>query len=223
MIIFLDTNNAQWTEAPSELGSEYSIGQLLTPLTRYADRGGIYAIDNGAFAGFNPTHFRSLLERQKSSKDRCKFVAVPDVVGSARRTEEVFRHWYRQLCGWPLALVAQDGIEDIEIPWELIDAIFIGGSTEFKLGSIAEQCIKAAKAIGKWVHVGRVNTPDRVAKFSDLGVDSIDGSGISRFGWMRRDIGAGIWQPLLSKDGAGEGASVGSGEQGDDASMEVKR
>jgi hypothetical protein len=41
--------------------------------------------------------------------------------------------------------------------------------------------------LGKWVHVGRVNTVARVRNWIDL-ADSIDGSGISRFDHMLEDV-----------------------------------
>lgn len=188
MIVLLDTNAKQWEQAPAELGNGVEVGQLLTPLTRFTDRGVRYAIDNGAFAGFDAAAFLSLLKRQRPHRDRCLFVAVPDVVGSARRTLEVFRGWYPKLHGWPVALVAQDGQEDLEIPWRLIDAVFIGGSTEFKLSRHAEAIVKAAKAMGKHVHIGRVNTPGRFDKFLAMGADSIDGSGISQYSHMRKEL-----------------------------------
>lgn len=131
----------------------------------------------------------ALLNRENERKQNCIFVAVPDVVGSARRTLEVFRHWKDRLQGWPLALVAQDGQESLPIPWHQIDAVFIGGSTEFKLSKHTEQIVRAAKAIGKWVHVGRVNTPGRFEYFEKMGADSIDGTGLSRYSWMREAIG----------------------------------
>lgn len=220
MLILLDTNNTQWAEAPAELGDGFEIGQLMTPLTMYSDRGVKYAIDNGAFSGFSADKFRSLLKRQKASRERCIFVAVPDVVGSARRTLEVFRHWYPLICTWPLAFVAQDGVEDVDIPWDLIAAVFIGGSTEFKLSVAAEQVVRAAQAIGKWVHVGRVNTPNRVARFGKLGIDSIDGTGISRYGWMRRALGGDgeADQGRIFDDGA-EGDGVRHADCGADASL----
>jgi len=188
VIVLLDTNAKQWETAPEELGQSVQIGQLLTPLTRREYRGGPFAIDNGAFAGFNATGFRNLLDRRKGNRDDCLFVAAPDVVGSARRTLECFDHWYPQLSGWPIALVAQDGQEDLPIPWKLINAVFIGGSTGWKCGPHAAAVIKAAQAIGKWVHVGRVNTPDRFEYFHGLGADSIDGTGISRYSHMRRGL-----------------------------------
>jgi hypothetical protein len=115
---------------------------------------------------------------------------VPDVVGSARRTLEVFQVWKikPEMRGWPLALVAQDGLEDLDIPWNDISAIFIGGSTEWKVGKHSADVIRAAKWLGKWVHVGRVNTPGRFEYFEDLGADSIDGSGLARYSWMRERI-----------------------------------
>jgi len=61
-------------------------GQLLTPLTRYSNFGGTFAIDNGAFSGFDKSAFKSLLEREWTNRERCLFVAVPDVVGSMART-----------------------------------------------------------------------------------------------------------------------------------------
>lgn len=187
MIVLLDTGQDLDTCA-AELGT--AVGQLLTPLTRYRLRepGKPWAIDNGAFAGFQPKPFRSLLEREQDGRDACLFVTVPDVVGSARRTLEVFEHWAPQLAGWKLALALQDGQEDLSIPWGDISAIFVGGSTTWKVGPQAAQCIRAAQALGKWVHVGRVNDPQRFKHFEEMGVDSIDGSGIARYTHMREAI-----------------------------------
>ena len=107
---------------------------------------------------------------------------------SARRTLEVFDEWKQRLADWPLALVCQDGQEHLPIPWKAIAAVFIGGSTEWKMGPHAMTCIKAAKAIGKWVHVGRVNTPGRFEYFEKLGADSLDGTGLSRYSHMREAV-----------------------------------
>jgi hypothetical protein len=124
-------------------------------------------------------------------------VAAPDVVGSARRTLECFEYWRDRLCAWPLALVAQDGLESLDIPWRQITAVFIGGSTAWKMGPHAAQIVKAAKVCGKWVHAGRVNTPGRLEYFEELGADSIDGTGLSRYSWMRARIYAAANQPNL--------------------------
>jgi hypothetical protein len=188
MIVMLDTSHDLETAA-GELG--HPTEQLFTPLTRYRNRhhDKRFAIDNGAFSRFDRRAFEALLEREKERKHLCRFVAVPDVVGSARRTLEVFDYWYPLVCQWPLALVIQDGQEHLPIPWEFIAAVFIGGTTKFKESNEAIQVIKAAQAMGKWVHVGRVNDAGRFEGFRQLGVDSVDGSGIARYTWMRERIG----------------------------------
>ena len=185
------------TECESELG--LSVEQLFTPLTRRLPQrpDARFAIDNGSFGKFNLEGFLRILEKHKERRDLCRFVALPDVVASARRTLEAFDHWYPKLDGWPRALVAQDGIENLPIPWALIDAVFIGGSTKFKLSTDAADVIRTAKICGKWVHVGRVNTPGRLEYVEELGADSMDGTGLARYTWMREKIYRAANEPNL--------------------------
>lgn len=187
MVVMFDTSH-ELQVCEAEIGERAE--QLFTPLTRYKNRHEEqqFAIDNGAYSRFRRPAFEALLERERERKHLCRFVAVPDVVGSARRTLEVFDYWFPRLGGWALALVCQDGQENHSIPWEHIDAVFIGGTTEWKMSQSAIACIKAAQAMSKWVHVGRVNTPDRFEWCVQLGVDSVDGSGISRYSYMRTAI-----------------------------------
>ena len=181
-------------DALTDLGAEAGLppGQLLTPLTRYTNRaveeGLPWAIDNGAFAGFNPKAWRSLLAREYENRASCLFVAMPDIVGSARRTLELFWAYHGETMEWPRALVAQDGIGDLVIPWSDIVAVFIGGTDAFKTSADARHVILTAKALGKHTHVGRVNSADRFKWCVELGVDTIDGSGISQYSHMRRKL-----------------------------------
>ena len=183
MIVMLDTSE-DLDVCAKELGG-LEVEELLTPLTGRTPKKPTerFAIDNGAFAKFSPKRFESLLKRELPRRELCRFVAVPDVVGSALRTLEVFERWKNREClsGWPLALVCQDGQESLPIPWDDITAIFIGGSTEWKVSHHAAACIKAAKALDKWVHVGRINTAARYEHFEALGADSCDGTGIGRY------------------------------------------
>lgn len=197
MIVLLDTPQ-DLIECQKELGVK--VEQLLTPLTRRRPQHpeNYFAIDNGAFARFEVNEFTSLLERERPRRDLCRWVAAPDVVGCARRTLECFEAWKSQLAGWPLAFVCQDGQENFSIPWGDIAAIFIGGSTDWKMSDNAAHCVKAAKIIGKWVHAGRVNTPGRFEYFQELGADSIDGTGLSRYSWMRKAIHDEHFQPKLA-------------------------
>lgn len=187
MIALLD-NGQDLDQCEAEIG--ITVGQLLTPLTRYRlrnpDRN--WAIDNGAFSGLDVKAFRSLLAREAHHKDACKFVAAPDIVGSARRTIELFEQWKNDLQGWPIALVCQDGQENMPIPWGEISAVFIGGSTSWKMSDHAIHIIKAANALGKWVHVGRLNTGERLKHFENIGINSFDGSGIAKYTHMRKAI-----------------------------------
>jgi hypothetical protein len=80
--------------------------------------------------------------------------------------------------------MAQDGLERLErwmsMAWPRIDALFIGGSTDWKLGPAARTLVREAKRRGLWVHMGRVNSLKRIAYAAEIGCDSIDGTG-----WMR--------------------------------------
>lgn len=220
MIPLLDTPE-DLAKCAQEIGRP--VGQLLTPCTRYTNRATPAAlpaaIDNGAFGGFDAARcaaFLALLRREEPNRDRFLFVAVPDVVGSARRTLEVWDHWSNrpELSGWPLAFVCQDGQEDLPIPWPRIKAVFIGGETRWKLGPHPRHIIRAAQALGKHVHIGRINTPDRWSYFEAMegpgGVPftgdappfTADGTGIARYTWMREAI-AGVGGGLFAEEGGG--------------------
>jgi len=162
-------------------------GQLLTPLTRYSDAGDVYAIDNGAFSGFRRDEFKSLLERQTNAMDRCLFVTVPDVVSNGRRTLEIWLYRRQFLPGkWfnKAALVAQDGMEDLCIPWENVHCLFVGGGNPWKDSAAAADLVRTAKILGKHVHVGRVNSAKRFKHFAELGADTCDGSGVAMYDHM---------------------------------------
>lgn len=187
MIALLD-NGQDLAECEAEIG--VPVGQLLTPLTRYRLREPErpWAIDNGGFNELDIPGLESLLAREEHHKEKCLFVAAPDIVGSAQRTLELFAHFGPMLKGWPIALVCQDGQELLPIPWNDIAAVFIGGSTNWKCSHHVEQIIKTAKLLGKHVHAGRVNDPQRWLHFEGLGVDTCDGSGLARYTHMRRAV-----------------------------------
>jgi hypothetical protein len=106
------------------------------------------------------------------------FAVAPDVVGDAAATLARSAPWLgviRQL-GLPAAFVAQDGLEHHAIPWADFDALFIGGSTAWKLGAHAQRIAAAAKARGHWLHMGRVNSERRLRYARHIGCDSVDGT-----------------------------------------------
>jgi len=186
MMALLDTSQ-DLDACAAELDN--NVGQLITSHKRpLRDPTRPWAIDNRAFTGFEADAFLALLARYAPHRDGCLFVTVPDVVGSARRTLEVFERWAPRLAGWRLALACQDRQEDLPLPWDAIDAVFIGGSTNWKGSLYAVQIIQAAQLLGKHVHVGRVNGAARWRHFEGLGVDTCDGSGIARYSTWREAI-----------------------------------
>lgn len=101
-------------------------------------------------------------------------------IGHAAPTLSLFRCWAPKIrkLGFPVALVAQDGLEDMldEVPWDLVDWIFIGGSDGFKTGEGAALVTKEAKRRGKFVHMGRVSSLERMELANSWGVDTADGT-----------------------------------------------
>ena len=164
----------------------YNFGQLRTPLTAYALSGKVYGLDNGCFSKFNKKTWRRLVAEAKES-EYPKFVCAPDIVGDARRTLELFNQFYDEISPLPVCLVLQDGIGDFSIDWNRVDAVFVGGSDAFKVSNEAINACKVAKMLDKWVHVGRVNTAQRVSNWIGL-ADSIDGSGISKYDYMLESV-----------------------------------
>jgi len=163
------------------------LGVLVVPgagnsISRTIATGLPWAADNAAFSGFDAGLFCSLLGRI-AGRPGCAFVACPDKVGDAKATLQLFATWQPILkaLGLPVALVGQDGAEHLPIPWDECQALFIGGSTEWKLGPGAAQLAAEAKHRGLWLHLGRCNTQGRFRHAYALGCDSIDGSGFSRW------------------------------------------
>ncbi len=140
-----------------------------------------WAVDNGAYAGFDAEGFRKLV-RRVAGKPRLLWVVCPDVVADARATLEQWRQWEPELrtAGVPVAFVLQDGQENEQLPDA--DAYFIGGSTRFKLSESAAALGSEAKRRGAWLHMGRCNTLRRLRTAFDTGCDSVDGSSMSMYG-----------------------------------------
>lgn len=187
-VMALLDNGQDLAACEREIGAP--VGQLLTPLTRYRlrDPSRKWAIDNGGFKQLDIDGLFSLLKREEHHRQNCLFVSVPDIVGSAQRTLELFDYFEPRMEGWNLALVCQDGQESAPIPWDKITAVFIGGSTSWKCSAHVEQIIKTALILGKYIHAGRVNTAERWTWFENLGAHSCDGTGLARYSHMRREI-----------------------------------
>jgi hypothetical protein len=177
--------------------------------------GALWCADNGCFSSrWKEAHWWAFLERLAPYAESCLFATAPDVVSDAAATLEKSLPWMPRMraLGYKVAFVAQNGIENIEVPWDEFDALFIGGSaecipcdyirpidaphpgrgrtaecplcerpvTEWKLGAVALAVAREAKARGKWLHMGRVNSAKRywIAR-NIFECDSVDGTKIT--------------------------------------------
>jgi hypothetical protein len=134
--------------------------------------------DNGCFGKGYPGDQAWLAWLDTLPADRVTFAVAPDVVGDAAATlarSAPFLPLIRGK-GLPAAFVAQDGLEHLLVPWDDFDALFIGGTTAWKLGPAARALVGEAKARGKWVHMGRVNSERRYTYAAWIGCDSADGT-----------------------------------------------
>lgn len=184
------------------IAHEHQVGLLVTPDSGYEKQTAefpFFAVDNGMYGlakrrqedKFNAERFFAWVEQLPRT---ALFVAVPDVlhfvsfdggspevpVGDAPATLAQFPVYARRLrdLGFKTALVGQDGVENLlnQIDWPLVDSIFLGGSTKWKLGEGAKALVAEAKRRGLHVHMGRVNSGRRLQIAQDMGCDTADGT-----------------------------------------------
>lgn len=186
MIYLSGADNVSWREYaetdPIGLCATPDIGNTAAALSKYRR----WCADNACYAhpnDFDLGKYLSWLRGLEPVRESCLFANAPDVVGDWTETLEralpvlpVLREM-----GHKAAVVIQDGCTPEAIPWPDCDAVFVGGTTEWKTGPVSETCCRAAKRRGKWVHMGRVNTLERLDAAADFGCDSVDGTFI-KFG-----------------------------------------
>lgn len=167
-----------------------------------------WAADNSCFSGFDEARFVRMLGRI-SGVPGLLWVAAPDTVCDQAATLQQFDRWQPIIArhGLPAALVAQGGADKLPVPWDRLDAIFIGSPTEWKLSDEARRLCVEAKDRGKLVHVGRVNSRKRIMHLARWGcVDSVDGSGFSR--WPDKKVPKGLaWVEEAQATAAREAAT----------------
>ncbi|WP_280502033.1 hypothetical protein [Nocardia farcinica] len=157
------------------------IGFIDTPAQGNRRPAGVkWCADNGCYSGGYPGDIAWLgwLAKNAHAAKSCLFATAPDVVGDAAATltrSAPFLPIIRAL-GYKAALVAQDGLESLHVPWGAFDALFVGGSTEWKLGPQARVLVTEARRRSKWVHMGRVNSERRCRYAELIGCDSVDGT-----------------------------------------------
>ncbi len=189
MLLFVDSAHPTIAEyAHPNLGR--LVGPRQTSSIETTARSGVpWAADNDCFQRLDVSAYLRLLGLIHGLPG-CRFVTVPDVVGDAELTDYRWERWapvIREDVGQPAAYVAQDGC--VLIPDDA-DALFIGGTDDFKTSHEAEYLVRVAQARGLWVHMGRVNGHQRIRYARSIGCDSVDGSSWSRWKkiWLKEGL-----------------------------------
>lgn len=165
-----------------ELLASPDLGLMLTPMMGNAPdmTDVLWAADTGCYSSpekYDEVAYLGWLAKREP--DRCLFATAPDVVGDAEATLAKSLPVLPKIraLGYRAALVAQDGLEDV--PWAEFDALFIGGTTAWKLSEVAYRLAREADKRGKWTHMGRVNSWRRLKAAAVSGYDSADGTYIA--------------------------------------------
>lgn len=155
---------------------------MLTPMKGNrvpSDR--LWAADTGCFTQphrhEDEKYLRWLRDRSDAA-DRCVFATAPDVVADPVATLRKSLPMLGRIrdVGYRAALVAQDGMKPGELPWAEFDALFLGGTTAWKLGPDAAALVREAVRRGVPAHMGRVNSLRRMRIAQLMGCASVDGT-----------------------------------------------
>lgn len=152
-----------------------------------------YALDNGAFACWEPTSntfdaakwaqteqsWRHLLVWAQCAPMAARWAIVPDIPGNSEATLEQWATYAPDViaAGIPLALALQDGMtpDDVARLNPKPAVVCVGGSTEWKWKTVAMWCEHFDR-----VHILRCNASDKLDYLETLGVESTDGTGWNR-------------------------------------------
>lgn len=202
-MIYLSGHFTSHTARQCALAASGALGALCSP--QHGNRVAVlreypaWGADNACFTQpdqFSLPRYLAWLTEHESVRDRCLFATAPDVVGDAAATLARSLPVLPQLraLGYPAALVAQDGMEHLALPWADFDVLFVGGTTDWKLSAGASALAAEARRRGKWCHLGRVNSRRRLHFARAAGYQSADGTYLAfapdqnsrrLLGWLR--------------------------------------
>lgn len=182
----MPANNTCWL-VDYWAGRYGGLGHLYSPARKDRPRPHLpYVLDNGVYAAWakhRPWQERPFLEhveRYAFQELRPQWVVVPDAVADRDLTLAKWAEWAPRLkseyhlC---LALAVQDRMTPTCVR-ELSpapDVIFVGGTTQWKWETVKDWC-----RFFERVHVGRVNSAEKLDLCASLGAESCDGTG-----WFR--------------------------------------
>lgn len=162
------------------------IGMMMSPASGFSQPKSWmpYAIDNGKYSAWqlgrlwDDSRFFEMLDKCRICAYKPIWIVAPDEVGCWKRTESLWYLYEPRLRDYKfdLAYVAQDGAAPKSIPASA-DVIFIGGTTKWKWENAKRFCESFPR-----VHIGRVNSAEKLEYCEKIGAESCDGSGFTREG-----------------------------------------
>lgn len=182
---------------PQHIG--WLVGPRATPKTKFREWMP-FALDNDAFSAWangtewDEVEWLTMLEMVKALRIKPLWVLVPDVVADREATLENWKHYSPIVGGFGFkkAFALQDGMSKSDIP-PGAEVLFVGGTTEWKWRTVADWV-----SLPQDIHVGRVNSVEKLTYCERIGVASVDGTG-----WMK-DIEPRGKAELLTRWLAGE-------------------
>ena len=141
-----------------------------------------FALDNDAYSSFiNKTEWDlkawlDLVFLVKLTRRKPLWAIIPDSVGNKSETVRLWGLHAETIkeAGWAAAFAVQDGMVPQDVPKEA-DVVFVGGSTQWKWKTAQMWCAEFPR-----VHIGRVNSLNRLILCEKFGAESVDGTG-----WFR--------------------------------------
>lgn len=163
------------------------IGWLLTPEGLKSCKPRYWlplAFDNGAWSAYqNKTEWEEkpwfeMLDRIRKDRLQAEWVLAPDSVGDKEDTLRKYHAYSGYMHGFKIAYALQDGmLPGKDIPCTS-DVLFLGGTDDFKWKTLP---LWRMAYPDKILHVGRVNSLEKLIICEQNGVDSIDGTHWFRF------------------------------------------
>ena len=140
----------------------------------------LWSGDNGRFAApeeWSAPKWIRWMEALMPYQATCLFMVAPDVVADAEATLALSLPYLPVIrsLGFNAAYVSQDGATNA-LPWDDFDCLFVGGTDAWKLSEPSYALAAEAKARGKWLHMGRVNSLRRMRAAAISNFDSCDGT-----------------------------------------------
>ena len=166
-----------------------------------------FALDNGAWSAFTqgrPFDERSFARALRMMGPGADWTVIPDIVAGGPASLDLSLRWMRRVLDeTPRALIAvQNGLECRDVRPFLGSrvGIFVGGDTQWKLSTLPGWAA-LGREVGCWVHVGRVNTRQRILACTAAGAHSFDGTSASRYAVNVRPLDL-ARREVLSLEGA---------------------